>query len=87
MLTRFLAEFFGTLLFVLAIVVTGRPLLIAATFLAVILLTGPISGGHINPAVTLSLVFNGDLPIRDALPYIIAQIAGGLTAIQVAKRL
>lgn len=87
MYARYLAEFFGTLLFVLAIVMTGTPLLIAAAFLAIILLAGPVSGGHINPAVTLSMVFKGDLPVSDAAPYIIAQIAGGLAAVQIAKML
>lgn len=87
MYARYLAEFFGTLLFVLAIVMTGQPFMIAAAFLAIILLTGPVSGGHINPAVTLSMVFKGDLPVATAAPYIIAQIAGGLAAVQIAKML
>lgn len=87
MYARYLAEFFGTLLLVLAIVMTGTPLLIAAAFFAIILLAGPVSGGHINPAVTLSMVFKGDLPVSDAAPYIIAQIAGGLAAVQIAKML
>jgi glycerol uptake facilitator-like aquaporin len=53
----------------------------------VILLTGPVSGGHLNPAVTLTMIFKGDLPVSDAAPYIIAQIAGGLAAVQIAKML
>lgn len=87
MLTRYLAEFFGTLIFVLAIVMTAQPFLIAATFLAVILLAGPIGAGHINPAVTLAMIFKGDLPVSDAAPFIIAQITGGLAAVQIAKML
>lgn len=87
MWTRYLAEFFGTLFLVLAIVMTGQPFVIAATFLTIILLAGPLSGGHINPAVTLSMIFKGDFPMSDALPYIIAQITGGLAAVQIAKRL
>jgi len=87
MYARYLAEFFGTLVFILAIIMTAQPLLIAATFLAVILLVGPVSGGHINPAVTLTMIFKGDLPVADAAPYIIAQIAGGLAAVQIAKML
>jgi glycerol uptake facilitator-like aquaporin len=87
MYARYMAEFFGTLVFVLAISMTARPLIIAATFLAVILLAGPVSGGHINPAVTLAMVFKGDLPVSDAAPYIIAQIMGGLAGVQIAKML
>lgn len=87
MYTRYLAEFFGTLVFVLAIIMTAQPLLIAATFLAVILLSGPLGAGHINPAVTLAMIFNGDLPMSEATPFIVAQIAGGLAAVQLAKML
>lgn len=87
MLTQYLAEFFGTLVFVLAIIMTGQPFVIAATFLAVILLLGPITGGHINPAVTLAMLFKGELPLKIAAPYVVAQIAGGLAAVQIAKML
>lgn len=87
MMSRYLSEFLGTFLFILAIIMTSQPFLIAATFLAIILLLGPMTGGHINPAVTLAMVFKGDLPAGDAAPYIIAQIAGGLAAVQIAKML
>jgi glycerol uptake facilitator-like aquaporin len=87
MYTRYLAEFFGTMIFVLAIVLTAQPLLIAATFLAVILLAGPMGAGHINPVVTLAMIFKGDLPMAEAAPYIIAQVAGALAAVQLAKML
>jgi glycerol uptake facilitator-like aquaporin len=87
MYARYLAEFFGTLIFVLAIVMTAQPFFIAATFLVIILLAGPVGAGHINPAVTVALVFNGDLPVSDAAPFIVAQIAGGLAALQIAKML
>ena len=41
---------------------------------------GPISGGHFNPAVTLGLAAAGRFAWRDTVPYIIAQIVGGLIA-------
>jgi len=40
--------------------------------------TGNISGGHINPAVTIGLLLGGVISISRAFLYIIAQIAGGI---------
>ena len=39
---------------------------------------GPISGGHFNPAVSIGLWAAGRFPASDLLPYIIAQVAGGI---------
>ncbi|MEB6223992.1 aquaporin Z [Pantoea anthophila] len=41
---------------------------------------GHISGGHFNPAVTLGLVAGGRFPAAQAIPYILAQLAGGIAA-------
>ena len=38
---------------------------------------GPISGCHINPAVTVSMVVAGRMSPSDAVGYIISQIVGG----------
>jgi aquaporin Z len=38
---------------------------------------GPISGAHINPAVTLAISLSGELPWSDALRYWLAQLLGG----------
>ncbi len=39
---------------------------------------GPISGGHLNPAVTAGLAFGGRFPWKDVLPYMAAQVVGGI---------
>jgi aquaporin Z len=39
---------------------------------------GPISGGHFNPAVTVGLWAGGRFPAAHLLPYILAQVAGGI---------
>jgi aquaporin Z len=39
---------------------------------------GPISGCHINPAVTLGFVVSGRMKLNDAAGYWVAQFAGGL---------
>ncbi len=41
---------------------------------------GQVSGGHFNPAVTLGLTAAGKHPVREVLPYWIAQVVGGLLA-------
>ncbi|MFV3334834.1 aquaporin Z [Pseudomonas sp. NY15437] len=41
---------------------------------------GPISGCHLNPAVSLGLWAGGRFNGRDLLPYILAQVIGGILA-------
>jgi glycerol uptake facilitator-like aquaporin len=51
----------------------------AAGLFAIILMFGPVSGGHFNPVVSLVDAAFGGLNRRDALAYIPAQIAGCIT--------
>ncbi|HJW47479.1 MAG TPA: aquaporin Z [Lysobacter sp.] len=41
---------------------------------------GHVSGGHFNPAVSFGLWAGGRFATRDLLPYIVAQVAGGILA-------
>ena len=41
---------------------------------------GPISGCHINPAVSVGLWAGGRFPANQLLPYIVAQVLGGVAA-------
>jgi aquaporin Z len=41
---------------------------------------GPISGCHLNPAVSVGLWAGGRFPASQLLPYIVAQVAGGIIA-------
>jgi len=43
------------------------------------------SGGHINPAITSSLIIAGHMPLLDGLAYIFAQIAGGITGAAILR--
>jgi arsenate reductase len=48
----------------------------AAGLFAVILMFGPVSGGHFNPVVSFADAACGGLPWRDACAYLPAQVAG-----------
>lgn len=48
----------------------------AAGLYVIILVFGPISGAHLNPAVTLAARAFGELPMRTALAYVPAQVGG-----------
>lgn len=41
---------------------------------------GPISGAHLNPAVTLGAFLAGRVPVSDVVPYMIAQVVGAILA-------
>merc|ERR1719171_1062486 len=41
---------------------------------------GPVSGAHFNPAVTLAILVYGEIPTKEAGPYMVAQILGGIAA-------
>ncbi|HVL66796.1 MAG TPA: aquaporin [Vicinamibacterales bacterium] len=45
---------------------------------------GQLSGGHLNPAVTLAFWRLGKFPGRDVLPYIVAQVGGALLGVALA---
>jgi aquaporin Z len=47
-------------------------------YAALVYVVGPISGGHVNPAVTLGALLSGRIGIVDAVGYWVAQLAGGL---------
>jgi glycerol uptake facilitator-like aquaporin len=57
----------------------------AAGLFAIILMFGPVSGGHFNPVVSLVDAAFGGLSRRDALAYIPVQIAGCITGAIVAN--
>lgn len=42
---------------------------------------GEVSGGHFNPAVTVAMAISRRMPARDAVPYIVAQVAGALVGV------
>lgn len=83
---KYLAEFLGTLFFMYVIAATGNPLAIGAALAVSILMTANISGGHINPAVTIAMAAAGKTDVNEILPYVLSQIFGALVALQIYIR-
>ncbi len=89
------AEFFGTFWLVLggcgsAVLAAGVPqfgigylgvaLAFGLSVLTMAYALGPISGAHLNPAVSVGLWLGGRFAGNRLLPYIVAQVLGGLAA-------
>jgi aquaporin Z len=92
---RFGAELIGTFWLVLggcgtAVLAAGFPhlgvgfvgvaLAFGLTLLTMAYAIGHISGCHINPAVTVGLAAGGRFPAQEVMPYIVAQVLGGILA-------
>lgn len=90
-----IAEFIGTFWLVLggcgsAVLAAGFPgvgigllgvsLAFGLTVLTMAYAIGPISGAHLNPAVTIGLWAGGKFPAKEIAPYVISQILGGIAA-------
>ena len=91
---KYLAEFVGTMGLLLAVGGAAvfslsetldplsRVILVSASvgfgLIGLIYAFGDISGGHFNPAVTVGAWVAGKFPARDVIPYILAQVAGGV---------
>ena len=61
-----------------ALALLGNTLPTGAILVVLILIFGPVSGAHFNPAVTLAFVSRGELAMPVALVYLAAQIAGAI---------
>ena len=58
--------------------VVATALAFGLTLLALVYLIGPVSGSHVNPAVTIGALLTGRIPVAEAAGYWIAQFAGGI---------
>ena len=94
-MNKYGAEFFGTFWLVLGgcgsavlaaafpdvgIGLAGVSLAFGLTVLTMAYAIGHISGCHLNPAVSIGLWAAGRFPANQLLPYIIAQVVGGIVA-------
>ncbi len=58
----------------------GVSLAFGLTVLTMAYAIGPISGCHLNPAVSIGLWVGGRFPANQLAPYIVAQVLGGIAA-------
>ena len=94
-MNKYIAEFIGTFWLVFAgcgsaifaaafpdvgIGLAGVSLAFGLTVLTMAFAIGHISGCHLNPAVSIGLWIGGRFNAKDLVPYIIAQVAGGIAA-------
>lgn len=56
----------------------------AAVLYVLIVLFGPVSGAHFNPAVTLAMRLRGAMRTRDALAYVLVQVLGAIAGVLLA---
>src|SRR5213082_3769990 len=85
---KYIAEFICTFFLVLTVGCTVIPaaagvipaLAIGGVLMVMIFAGGHISGGHFNPAVIFAIFVRGRLPVKDVIPYWLAQIAAGVVA-------
>lgn len=61
-----------------AVSLLGNTLPTGAILIVLITVFGPISGAHLNPAVSLGFALRRDLPWGELVPYVLAQIIGGI---------
>src|SRR5690242_11512238 len=58
--------------------VVATALAFGLTLLALVYFIGPVSGSHVNPAVTIGALLTGRIALAEAVGYWIAQFAGGI---------
>lgn len=64
----------------LGILLVGVALAFGLTVLTMAYAVGHISGGHFNPAVSFGLAMGGRFPMKELVPYIVAQCIGAIAA-------
>ena len=64
-----------------AIALLGNTLATGAILFVLITMLGPVSGAHLNPAVTMVMRLRGHLSTRMAVAYVATQLAGGVLGV------
>jgi glycerol uptake facilitator-like aquaporin len=67
-----------------AIALLGNTIPTGSILIVLILVFGPISGGHFNPAVTLAFAIRKEITAWDSVLYVLTQVFGGICGVLVA---
>jgi glycerol uptake facilitator-like aquaporin len=67
-----------------ALALLGNTIPTGCILVVLILIFGPLSGAHFNPAVSLAFAWRGELPWSNAAGYIAAQIVGAIVGVWAA---
>jgi glycerol uptake facilitator-like aquaporin len=67
-----------------ALALLGNTLPTGAILVVLILVFGPLSGAHFNPAVSIAAALRGELPWPEAAAYILVQLIGGVIGVWTA---
>ena len=68
----------------IAVALLGNTIATGAILVVIILMFGPVSGAHYNPAVTFAFWLRREISARLGLAYMVVQIAGGLGGMALA---
>ncbi len=58
--------------------VVATALAFGLVLVALVYAIGPISGCHVNPAVTMGFISSGRMKVQEGLAYMVAQVVGGI---------
>ena len=75
-----IAEYLGTFLLTLAYLSLSNVLIITGIFATILFLVVPISGGCLNPAISLAMYLKGHLGSTELMIYIAIQMLAGATS-------
>ena len=83
MIANILIDALGTFVLVLSVFLSGgNSLVIGTTLAAIVFLIGSISGGYVNPAISLAGYFYGSLSFAEFIGYSAGQFLAAILAVK-----
>ena len=79
-MNKYIIEFLGTLFLVLIIGLSQNPIAIGLGLAVLVYMGAHISGAHYNPAVSLSMLINKQIQLKEFSFYVASQLLGSVVA-------